>query len=72
MAKAALDQLTRGLAVELIAEGVRVNSQPEDIANLIAFLADRKASRYIIGQTIIIDGGSMLVTASNANVNEEK
>ncbi|CAJ0608014.1 unnamed protein product [Cylicocyclus nassatus] len=105
MAKAALDQLTRGLAVELIAEGVRVNSvspgavvtkfcqsagmsdkeadtlyktmentpdalpirkcaQPEEIANLIAFLADRKLSRYIIGQTIVIDGGEMLVPAS--------
>ncbi|KIH61252.1 oxidoreductase, short chain dehydrogenase/reductase family protein [Ancylostoma duodenale] len=106
MSKAALDQMTRSLAVDLIAEGVRVNSvspgavvtrflqtagasdadaskfydtfassadslpireigQPEDIANVIAFLADRKASRYIIGQTIIADGGSMLVTASD-------
>ncbi|KAK6733305.1 hypothetical protein RB195_017197 [Necator americanus] len=86
MAKAALDQMTRALAIELIAEGVRVNSvspgavltkfcqnagmsdadtakfyekfassehslpireigQPEDIANVIAFLADRHASR---------------------------
>ncbi|CAJ0608015.1 unnamed protein product [Cylicocyclus nassatus] len=108
MAKAALDQLTRGLAVELIAEGVRVNSvnpgvvltnfiqssgksdedaaefykryeespdclpidevgKPEDIANVIAFLADRSASRYIVGQTIVADGGSMLVIASNAS-----
>ncbi|ETN73989.1 oxidoreductase, short chain dehydrogenase/reductase family protein [Necator americanus] len=108
MAKAALDQMTRALAIELIAEGVRVNSvspgavltkfcqnagmsdadtakvfyekfassehslpireigQPEDIANVIAFLADRHASRYIIGQTIIADGGSMLVIAANA------
>ncbi|VDM75919.1 unnamed protein product [Strongylus vulgaris] len=101
MAKAALDQLTRGLAVELIAEGVRVNSvspgavvtkfpqhagmtddeaaefykrfassenslpireigQPVDIANVIAFLADRKASRYILGQTLIADGENSL------------
>ncbi|VDN31763.1 unnamed protein product, partial [Cylicostephanus goldi] len=107
MAKAAMDQMTRGLAVELIAEGVRVNSvnpgvvvtnviqnsgkseedaaefykkyeespdclpiegvgKPEDIASVIAFLADRSASRYIIGQTIVADGGSMLVIASNA------
>ncbi|VDK58686.1 unnamed protein product [Cylicostephanus goldi] len=109
MAKAALDQMTRGLAIELIAEGIRVNSvspgavvtkflqhtgmtdeqaaefykkfassadslpirelgEPMDIANAIAFLADRKASRYIIGQTFIIDGGTILVTASNAAV----
>ncbi|VDM76936.1 unnamed protein product [Strongylus vulgaris] len=39
--------------------------KPEDIANIIAFLADRSASRYIIGQTIVADGGSMLVIASN-------
>ncbi|RCN42941.1 oxidoreductase, short chain dehydrogenase/reductase family protein [Ancylostoma caninum] len=96
MAKAALDQMTRSLALELIPEGVRVNSvsrmfqfyerfasspdslpireigQPEDIAHIIAFLADRRVSRYIIGQTIIADGGSMLVTASNASVFKEE
>ncbi|RCN44286.1 oxidoreductase, short chain dehydrogenase/reductase family protein [Ancylostoma caninum] len=113
MAKAALDQMTRSLALELIPEGVRVNSvsqgmislilkpkkakqlsgmfqfyerfasspdslpireigQPEDIANIIAFLADRRVSRYIIGQTIVADGGSMLVTASNASVFKEE
>ncbi|KHJ92914.1 hypothetical protein OESDEN_07184 [Oesophagostomum dentatum] len=113
MAKGALDQMTRGLAVELIAEGIRVNSvspgavvthfaqnagmtdeqagkmyetftrsadalpirevgQPDDIANVIAFLADRRASRYIIGQTIIADGGSMLVTAANASAFKEE
>ncbi|KIH61251.1 hypothetical protein ANCDUO_08481 [Ancylostoma duodenale] len=129
MAKAALDQMTRSLALELIPEGVRVNSvspgavvtrfcqssglsdadaakelqkanqfgkmfqfyekfasspdslpireigQPEDIANIIAFLADRRVSRYIIGQTIVADGGSMLVIAANANASnfrEEK
>ncbi|EYC40812.1 hypothetical protein Y032_0596g446 [Ancylostoma ceylanicum] len=44
---------------------IREIGQPEDIANVIAFLADRRASRYIIGQTIIADGGSMLVTASD-------
>ncbi|EYC40808.1 hypothetical protein Y032_0596g444 [Ancylostoma ceylanicum] len=113
MAKAALDQMTRSLALELIPEGVRVNSvspgavvtrfcqssglsdaeaakfyerfasspdslpireigQPEDIANIIAFLADRRVSRYIIGQTIVADGGSMLVIASNASVFKEE
>ncbi|KHJ85069.1 3-oxoacyl-[acyl-carrier-protein] reductase domain protein [Oesophagostomum dentatum] len=109
MAKGALDQLTRGLAVELISEGIRVNSispgttetnfcitagmpegskekltemsesspdilpirkvaQPEEMASIIAFLADRRRSRYIIGQTIVADGGALLVLAANASV----
>ncbi|VDM82075.1 unnamed protein product [Strongylus vulgaris] len=33
-------------------------AEPSDIANVIAFLADRRQSSYIIGQTIIADGGS--------------
>ncbi|KHJ75018.1 hypothetical protein OESDEN_25366 [Oesophagostomum dentatum] len=101
--------MTRGLAIELIAEGIRVNSvspgavvtkflqhtglsdedakkfydgfasspaslpiqelgQPIDIAEIIAFLADRSESRYIVGQTIIADGGTVLIAASNAVV----
>ncbi|CAO4378076.1 unnamed protein product [Caenorhabditis nigoni] len=32
-----------------------------DIANIILFLADRKLSSYIIGQTIVADGGTSLV-----------
>ncbi|CAJ0608034.1 unnamed protein product [Cylicocyclus nassatus] len=113
MAKAALDQLTRGVALDLIAEGVRVNSvspgvvvtrfcqtagmsdemaaklyeafesstdalpirevgKPEEIAELIAFLADRKTSRYIVGQTIVIDGGTTLGTALNSVFSGEK
>ncbi|CAJ0608017.1 unnamed protein product [Cylicocyclus nassatus] len=112
MAKAAQDQLTRALAIDLIAEGVRVNAvrpgttrtnfcvtagmkpgaaeelykaaesspdtlpirkcgEPEDIANLIAFLADRSQSRYMIGQTVTIDGGSMLVNCSDATAFKE-
>ncbi|CAO4373761.1 unnamed protein product [Caenorhabditis nigoni] len=35
--------------------------QPEHLASVIAFLADRKASEYIVGQTIIADGGTSLV-----------
>lgn len=35
--------------------------KPEEIASLIAFLADRKSSAYIIGQSIVIDGGTTLV-----------
>ncbi|KHJ96954.1 oxidoreductase, short chain dehydrogenase/reductase family protein [Oesophagostomum dentatum] len=108
MAKAALDQMMRALAIELIAEGVRVNNvspgavitrfpqnmgisdamaeklyghiatnpgalpcgkvgSPLDIANVVAFLADRSLSSYIVGQTIIADGGTTLVLASNAD-----
>ncbi|KAK6733312.1 hypothetical protein RB195_017201 [Necator americanus] len=106
MAKAALDQMMRALAIELIAEGVRVNNvnpgavstnftqnfglsdelaqkryahfaknrhvlpcgkvgSPSDIASVIAFLADRSQSYYIIGQTIVADGGTSLVLALN-------
>ncbi|EPB69938.1 oxidoreductase, short chain dehydrogenase/reductase family protein [Ancylostoma ceylanicum] len=107
-AKAALDQMSRAIAIELIAEGVRVNTvspgavvtrfgqnmgltdemteqlyayyasnrgilpcgkvaEPSDIANIIAFLADRSQSSYIVGQTIIADGGSILMLAACAN-----
>ncbi|CAI5451309.1 unnamed protein product [Caenorhabditis angaria] len=41
--------------------------QPEDIANLIAFLADRPLSKYIIGQTIVADGGTTLVLGIGAH-----
>ncbi|CAI5437938.1 unnamed protein product [Caenorhabditis angaria] len=108
MSKAALDQFTRNIAIELVKSGIRVNcvnpglvitgfaqamgapvevssklysymgshpdcvpigrvGQPEDIANIIAFLADRSASFYIIGQTITADGGSTLVMAMNTH-----
>uniref|UniRef100_A0A1I7UBC6 3-oxoacyl-[acyl-carrier-protein] reductase n=1 Tax=Caenorhabditis tropicalis TaxID=1561998 RepID=A0A1I7UBC6_9PELO len=41
--------------------------QPIDIANVIAFLADRKLSSYIIGQSIVADGGSTLVMGIQAH-----
>ncbi|EGT43701.1 hypothetical protein CAEBREN_06008 [Caenorhabditis brenneri] len=41
--------------------------QPNDIANIIAFLADRSVSSYIIGQTIAADGGSTLVMGMQAH-----
>lgn len=104
IAKAGLDQLTRSLAIELIAHDVRVNSvspglistgfltavgmpnemvkktenyyashrdcipagrpgSPEEIATLIAFLADKNSSGFIIGQSIVIDGGTSLALA---------
>ncbi|CAL2044247.1 hypothetical protein CAEBREN_24429 [Caenorhabditis brenneri] len=41
--------------------------QPVDIANVIAFLADRNLSSYIIGQSIVADGGSTLVMGMQAH-----
>ncbi|CAJ0576252.1 unnamed protein product, partial [Mesorhabditis spiculigera] len=35
--------------------------KPEDIAHLTAFLCDSEQSRYIIGQSIRVDGGTSLV-----------
>lgn len=102
ISKAALDQLTRSMAVEFIEDGIRVNSvnpgltatdffekqgcttescreaenkfvdRPDmipmrrvgtamEIANAIAFLVDRKVSSYIIGHTLVIDGGASIL-----------
>ncbi|WKY01534.1 hypothetical protein Q1695_015498 [Nippostrongylus brasiliensis] len=35
--------------------------KPEEIASVIAFLADRLVSSYIVGQMIIVDGGSSVI-----------
>ncbi|EFO99729.1 hypothetical protein CRE_18864 [Caenorhabditis remanei] len=45
----------------------RVVATPEDIANIILFLADRKLSSYIIGQSIVADGGTSLVMGTQAH-----
>ena len=37
--------------------------EPVDIAEPIAFLADSKASGYMTGQTMVVDGGATLYTA---------
>ncbi|WKY01530.1 hypothetical protein Q1695_015494 [Nippostrongylus brasiliensis] len=37
------------------------NGTPEEIASVIAFLCDRQVSSYIVGQMIVVDGGSSLV-----------
>jgi NAD(P)-dependent dehydrogenase (short-subunit alcohol dehydrogenase family) len=89
--KAAMDNLTKSLALEWAKYGIRVNSvapghvmtdgirqaiaageldlqaietatplgrlaEPEEVAELVLFLASEKA-KYITGQTILIDGG---------------
>jgi NAD(P)-dependent dehydrogenase (short-subunit alcohol dehydrogenase family) len=93
--KAAIEALTRYLAVELGPLGIRVNTvsggpidtdalkqfstyeqmkdvstrlapgrrmgQPEDIADVVAFLCTRDA-RWIYGQTLIVDGGLSLLS----------
>ncbi len=93
VSKAALEALTRYLAIELAPRGICVNGiapgavesealklytadpnlpepawqttpagrmvQPEDIANLVAFLSSQGAD-MIIGQTIVLDGGVSL------------
>ena len=45
----------------------RVAGQPEDIANVIVFLACRQLSSYIVGQSIVADGGSPLVMGMQAH-----
>ncbi|VDL65736.1 unnamed protein product [Nippostrongylus brasiliensis] len=37
------------------------NGTPEEIASVIAFLCDRQVSSYIVGQMIVVDGGTSLV-----------
>lgn len=95
VSKAALEALTRYLAIELAPRGIRVNAiaaaavqtealklyiadsniprpmvtstpagrmvQPEDVANVVAFLCDDAAS-MIRGQIIVIDGGVSLTS----------
>jgi NAD(P)-dependent dehydrogenase (short-subunit alcohol dehydrogenase family) len=94
-AKAAVQQMTRSLAVEWISKGIRVNAvspgyfrsdmtkqfletnaemgefwvsripvgrmgEPEDLDGVTIFLAS-DASRYVVGECIVIDGGYTLI-----------
>ncbi|EGT31151.1 hypothetical protein CAEBREN_24632 [Caenorhabditis brenneri] len=41
--------------------------KPEEIAQVIGFLADRSMSSYIVGQSIIADGGTSLIMGMNCH-----
>ncbi|PAV82114.1 hypothetical protein WR25_12572 [Diploscapter pachys] len=58
----ASEDIVKALSEDPLAVPAGYYGLPEDIANAVAFLADRKVSRYIVGHTLVIDGGTSLVT----------
>ena len=48
------------------------SGRPHEVAELIAFLADRSKSEYIVGQCIVIDGGASLHLALFQHITEMK
>ncbi|EPB74128.1 oxidoreductase, short chain dehydrogenase/reductase family protein [Ancylostoma ceylanicum] len=58
------DEMVKKCEEELITEHSRIPYQcigkPEDVAEAILFLADRKRSNYIVGHQLVIDGGASL------------
>jgi len=45
--------------------------QPEDIVNLMLFLADKEKSKFIVGQTIFVDGGQTIDGAIDCMLEDE-
>ena len=45
--------------------------QPEDIVPMVLFLADKEKSRFIVGQTIFIDGGQTIDGAIDCMLEDE-
>ncbi|RCN31298.1 hypothetical protein ANCCAN_22920, partial [Ancylostoma caninum] len=58
------DEMVKKCEQEMIAGNSRIPYQcmgkPEDVAEAILFLADRKRSNYIVGHQLVIDGGASL------------
>ncbi|CAJ0564283.1 unnamed protein product, partial [Mesorhabditis spiculigera] len=59
--KEVMDQMVKSMTSRFDLIPVGFYGEPEDIAHITAFLCDSVQSRYIIGQSIRVDGGSSLV-----------